>query len=329
LRPVSPRLHGKSTAEIIVTNLPSQITLGIDVSKGELVSFCWESEERAEITNQPQAINTWLKSLMGPVRIAIEPTSSYHLEFIDQAHALGFDVYVVNARQLRHYREAVNLRNKTDADDAWLLARYLTHEVGELRRYTPLKGQARTLWTLIKRRAVVVEARKSLQQSLAEVKLAHTALLTQFKAVLARIDLRIKALIKELGWSEAYRHCLSIPGVGPLNAAALVCAFHRGIFAGSDAFIAFIGMDVRVRESGTYKGKRRLTKRGESEIRRLLYCATQPARCEPRFDKYYLSQLDKGLSKTAAKVILARKIARIAFALMTKKQSFKKSVPAY
>lgn len=306
-----------------MANLTTQITLGIDVSKDELVVFNWESEEHTEIPNQPDAIATWLTSLAHPARLAIEPTSSYHLELIDQAHAQGVKVYVVNARQLRHYREAVNLRNKTDADDAWLLARYLTHEAGELRQYTPLKGQARALWGLIKRRATVVEARKSLQQSLAEVKLPVKALVTQFNRLLARIDQRIKALIHQLGWSEDYRYCLSIPGVGPLNAAALVCAFHRGVFAGCDAFIAFIGLDVRVRESGTYKGKRRLTKRGESEIRRLLYCAAQPARSEPRFDRYYQDQLDKGLSKTAAKVILARKIARIAFALMSKQQAFK------
>ena len=312
-----------------MANSVAQITLGIDTSKDELVSYCWESEQRTEISNQTKEFVPWLKSLVGPVRIAIEPTSSYHLEFIDQAHALGMDVYVVNARQLRHYREAVNLRNKTDADDAWLLARYLTHEATELRRYRPLKGKARTLWMLIKRRAVVVAARKSLQQSLADMKLADKALFTQFKVLLARFDQRIKVLINELGWTQDYRHCLSIPGVGHLNAAALVCAFHRGVFVGCDAFIAFIGMDVRVRESGTYKGKRRLTKRGESEIRRLLYCAAQPARCEPRFERYYQSQLDKGLSKTAAKVILARKIARIAFALMTKQQAFRKTGAAY
>lgn len=312
-----------------MANSVAQITLGIDTSKDELVSYCWESEKRTEISNQTKEFVPWLKSLVGPVRIAIEPTSSYHLAFIDQAHALGMDVYVVNARQLRHYREAVNLRNKTDADDAWLLARYLTHEATELRRYRPLKGKARTLWMLIKRRAVVVAARKSLQQSLAEMKLADKALFTQFKVLLARFDKRIKVLIKELGWTQDYRHCLSIPGVGHLNAAALVCAFHRGVFAGCDAFIAFIGMDVRVRESGTYKGKRRLTKRGESEIRRLLYCAAQPARSEPRFERYYQSQLDKGLSRTAAKVILARKIARIAFALLTKQQTFRKTGADY
>lgn len=311
-----------------MANLVRKITVGIDVSKDELVCFHWETEERFEIVNEPKEIARWLKTFSGPVRIAIEPTSSYHLEIIDQAHAMGFEVYVVNARQLHHYREAVNLRNKTDAEDAWLLARYLTNEIKELRLYTPLSGQARMLWSLLKRRAVVVAARKTLQQSLADIKIADKAMFSQFAKLLVRIDQRMKSLINELGWSDDYRNCLSIPGIGPLNAAALVCAFHRGVFANCNAFIAFIGMDIQIRESGLYKGKRRLTKRGESEIRRLLYCTTQPARSEPRFDQYYLSQLDKGLSKTAAKVILARKIARIAFALISKQERFNRSAIA-
>ncbi|MCH8302919.1 MAG: IS110 family transposase, partial [Proteobacteria bacterium] len=139
----------------------------------------------------------------------------------------------------------------------------------------------------------------------------------------------IQALIRKLGWWADYQRCLTIPGAGPLNAAALVTVFHRGAFAGADAFVAFIGMDIRVRESGKFKGKRKLSKRGEAELRRLLYCATQGARSYQPFDDFYQKQLDKGLPKIAAKVILARKIARIAFALMTNQQSFKKKEIAY
>ena len=74
---------------------------------------------------------------------------------------------------------------------------------------------------------------------------------------------------------------------------------------------------------------RKLTKRGEAELRRLLYCAAQPARHYWRFDLYYQKQLEKRLSKTAAKVILARKLARIAFALMSNQETFiKQAQPA-
>lgn len=323
---MSSRLYGKLTAEIIVAKAVRQITLGIDVAKDQLVIYCWDTGEYTTLSNDPDAIRAWLQGLDGPARLAVEPTSNYHFGVIDQAHALGHAVYLVNPRQLVHYRESVNLRHKSDPDDAWLLARFLDKEGPELRRFVPHSRQAQALWTLLKRRALVVRSRKQLQQSLRELQLTHQGLMTQFKQLIARIDQRISALISKLGWQDDYRRCLSVPGLGPVNAAALVCAFHRGSFARSDAFIAYLGLDIRRRESGRFKGKRKLSKRGEPELRRLLYCAAKPARSCQRFDDYHRAHIDKGHSKIAANVILARKLARIAFALMTRKQNFNKQL---
>jgi len=305
-----------------VAKLTSKITLGIDVAKDALVIYDWSTAELITLVNDKVSIKRWLKSLHGPIQIAIEPTSHYHLVMVEQALALGHQVYLINPRQLAHYREAINVRNKTDPQDAWLLARYLVHEVDELRPYRPQCRQAQQLWTLLKRRAVVVNARQKLQQSFAEVQLSIRALQTQMHRLLQRIDLQIHKLIQALGWSGHYQLCQSIPGIGPLNAAALVAAYHRGAFANSDTFVAFMGLDVRIRESGKYRGKRKLTKRGEAELRRLLYCAAQPARSYHCFETYYQRQLDKGLSRIAAKVTLARKLARIAFTLMQNQTMF-------
>jgi transposase len=316
------RLSRQLTAEVIVAKAVSEITLGIDVSKHELVIHHWERGDTFTLSNDAGTIQHWLSGLYGRVRLAIEPTSNYHFELVDQAHALDHAVFLVNPRQLVHYRESVNLRHKTDPDDAWLLARYLSKESQELRPFRPLCRRAQALWSLIKRRATVVEARKQLRQSLRDVACPHQGLMTEFQRLLSRIDRRIKALITALGWQPDFARCQSIPGIGPINAAALVCTFHRGSFAGSDAFVAYLGLDVRRRESGLYKGKRKLTKRGESELRRLLYCAAKPARCHPRFEAYYQAQLDNGHSKIAANVILGRKLARLAFTLLTRKEVF-------
>jgi len=61
--------------------------------------------------------------------------------------------------------------------------------------------------------------------------------------------------------------------VGPLTAMAIAATYHRGQFRNDVAFIAFMGMDVRVRESGRFRGRRKLTKKGEPELRRLLFNA--------------------------------------------------------
>lgn len=312
-----------------MANRVEERIFGIDVCKHELVIFDWQAEALQRLPNEAAAIRRWLKSLQGPASMAIEATSDYHLAVIDQAHVLGHTAYLVNGRQLAHYREVVNLRHKSDPDDAWLLARFLAHEGAQLRPFAPHSRKAQELWQFIKRRAVVVKARQQLQQSLAGTAVGYQALMTQMQALLRRIERRIRELIRTLGWTDDYQRCCSIPGVGPVNGAALVCAYHRGAFAGSDDFIAYLGLDIKRRRSGLYKGKEKLSKRGESELRRLLYCAAKPARSYTPFDRYYQAQLEKGLSKTAANMILGRKIARIAFSLLVKQQTFKKQELAY
>lgn len=299
-----------------------EITLGVDVAKHELVSYCWQSGQYQRLANEPDAICDWLESLPHSAELAVEPTSSYHLEIVQAALARGHTVYAINPRQLAHYRESVNLRHKSDPDDAWLLARFLDRERDDLRPLTAPDAKARALWACLKRRAMLVKTRQSLRQSFEGIDLACQALLTEIRKVLFRIERHILRLVRELGWDNDYQRCLSIPGIGPCNAAALVCAYHRGCFASAHAFIAFLGLDVRRRESGRFKGRQKLTKRGEPELRRLLYCAAQAARAHPRFDDYYSAQLDKGMPKTAAKVALARKLARIAYSLIEHKQSF-------
>jgi transposase len=326
---VISRLYGLTTAETIVAKIASKITLGIDVAKDQHVIYNWQTKQITKLPNQVKDIKAWLKSFHGSIRIAIEPTSHYHLVMVDEALALGYEVYLINPRQLSHYREAVNVRNKTDPLDAWLAARYLEHESSQLRPFEPRDPKAQRLWKLILRRATVVKGRQQLQLSFAEVQMSIQGLLTQYQQLLVRIDRQIIVLIKALGWWLDYQRCLSVPGIGAGNASALVVAYHRGSFSGSDAFISFLGLDVRIRDSGYFKGKRKLTKRGAPELRRLLYCASHGARKYQRFADYYQRQLEKGLSKIAARVVLSRKLARIVFALMRKEEFFVKKENIY
>lgn len=307
-----------------MANPTMKITLGVDVAKDQVVVYNWQTKQTVMLANKRRELQAWLRSLHGPVQIAIEPTSHYHLAMVEETQALGYDVYLVNPRQLVHYREAINIRNKTDPLDAWLLARYLEHEGGQLRLFQPRDPRAQQMWRLILRRATVIKSRQQLRQSFDGVQVSIKGLLTQFQQLLARMDRQIITLIRELGWQPDYQRCLSIPGIGPGNASALVAAYHRGAFAGGDAFVSYLGLDVRIRESGFFKGKRKLTKRGEPELRRLLFCASHGARTYHRFAEYYQKQLDKGLCKIAARVVLTRKLARIAFALMRNEEIFNK-----
>ena len=53
--------------------------------------------------------------------------------------------------------------------------------------------------------------------------------------------------------------------------------YNRGELNNVDRFIAFLGMDIKVRDLGAYRGRRKLTKKGDPEIRRLLFHGTSSA----------------------------------------------------
>ncbi|WP_150788449.1 transposase, partial [Pseudomonas fluorescens] len=88
------------------------------------------------------------------------------------------------------------------------------------------------------------------------------------------------------------------------------------------AFIAFLGMDLRAKDSGKKNGPRHLSKKGDTELRRLAHNAAMAACRSPVWKPYYESYLARGLAKTQALVILARKLCRVAFALMKNQSEY-------
>jgi transposase len=293
-------------------------TVGVDVARDELV-ISIDGDTPFTLENTPAAIRRWLKGLHGRLRLALESTGVFHLELACQAHARGHAVYVIDGYRLNRYRESVGGRAKTDATDALLLVRYLRNEGADLRPWDPPSRDYRALQRLIHRRATVVRARTAIHQSLRDVpglKTTLQATLRQLDRTTAAIERRIRATLHKAGWQHHAGRCRQIEGIGPVTAAALVMAFARGRFANSDAFIAFLGLDVRIRDSGKKRGQRRLTKQGDGELRRLLYLAAMQAKAKPAWQAFFQRHIERGLTRIQALNALARKLARVAFSLM-------------
>ena len=157
----------------------------------------------------------------------------------------------------------------------------MSREDGELRLWAPKTPGEQRFWHLLERRAALVRARTQRKQSLTDLGSVQSdvdALSAQCDQTVVKMGRALKSEAKALGWATEVRRCQAIPGVGPLTALAMVAAYHRGQFRGADAFIAFMGMDVRIRDSGKFRGRRKPTKKGDSELRRLLFNAAMQGR---------------------------------------------------
>jgi len=292
---------------------------GVDVSKAKLVIAQYDVQTLTEVDNRPEAITTWLAGLPKGARVAMEATGQYHRLLAHLAHAAGLPVFVLNPQTLKHYAQAIGQRGKTDPCDARLIARYGVHERAKLRRWQPPAAAADRLSQLLARRHTVVVARQTLAQSLSGLPILtrpRASLLANLDRMLGRLDILIRHEIARLpGMAALYERLKSIVGIGPVVAAQLVAVFNTLNFAKVGSFIAYTGLDPRADDSGTRHGRRRLSKHGPPLLRCQLFNAGRAASNSKLFKPVYRKLLERGLQTTEALVILARKIARIAFAL--------------
>jgi len=302
------------------------VFVGVDVSKQHIDAHRSDTGTTERIPNTREALTRWIAGLNGPLIWAIESTNTFHQLLLELVVERRDCVYVVDSARVEKYRGAIGWRAKTDPRDAELLCRYVARERHDLRPYKPLSAKEKALWQLIKRRGIAAEKKAALRQAFSGSKHCDEALkdlMIAFKRLEASLDKEIQTLVRKLGWTTQRARCHAIPGFGPANSAAIVAAYQRGQWKSQDAFIAFLGLDVRVRDSGKFRGRRKLTKQGEPAIRRLLHNAAMAA-C--RHNAYFHAMKERlmarGLSAIAALVAVARKLARLAYTLMSKELDF-------
>jgi transposase len=296
------------------------LNLGADVDSRYLVIACAAASFAPQrIANARSAIRTWLRTVPRGSRLGVESTGSYHELLADLAYAAGLQVFVLNPRVVRRYAQGVGQRGKTDRLDAEVIARYVAKEHAELHAYRPPSKAQRALTQLVKRRAKLVTMKQTLVQSLRGVP-GLTQELLRARSELDRLIRRLEALMQrtlhELPAAEQAAHQIAtIPGYGQLGSLCLGHTLTRLPYANSDAIVAYSGFDPRPVDSGRKRGRRRLSKNGPSDLRHLLYACAMAATRTAFWKPYYLAQRAKGLSSTAAIVILARKMLRVAFAV--------------
>jgi transposase len=297
--------------------------LGIDVSKDTLSCSLLDAATgqplwHKEVHNTAAGWQQLLRHTPPACPWILEPTGRYSQDVARAGREAGRDVRLAQPKKAQLFLKSVQSRAKTDKLDASGLALYgLSCDLAPY----PLKSEMQEELDQL------LCARRGLSQSLCELQArqrqlpraaqtlepAVVALQAQIKAA----DRHIAALTKapEL---QAAQELQKVPGIGPVIAATLVSGLTARCFAHADQFVAYCGLDVRVRQSGQKSGQLGLSKQGQAELRRLLYLAAQAslrAKGSP-FKAQYERERAKGLSSTAALCAVARKLARLCWSLV-------------
>lgn len=95
-------------------------------------------------------------------------------------------------------------------------------------------------------------------------------------------------------------------------------------FSRCDQVIAYAGLDITIKDSGKWRGQRKLSKRGSGRLRRILYmAAVRGVRLGgSAFGAYYHRLVMRGLKRRGAIIAVMRKMLAVAYHLLKTQERF-------
>src|SRR5260221_8965564 len=122
-----------------------------------------------------------------------------------------------------------------------------------------------------------------------------------------------------LGQDPKATRLLSVPEFGSTTVAVLRAELgDLARFTRIDQVVAYVGLDLQVKQSGKWKGQTKLSKHGSGRVRRILYLAALRSihlQASP-FGAYYQRLVARGMKKGMAVVAVMRKLLIVAVHLI-------------
>ena len=294
----------------------ADVFVGIDVSKAKLDVAVRPSEECWDTSNNPERIDDLVAKLEGlrPVLVVLEASGGYERPVVAALAASGLPVAVVNPRQARDFAKATGKLAKTDKLDAQALAHFGEAVRPEVR---PVPDeQAREFAAIIARRrqvvGMLVAERNRLETAVPPVRERIEAHIEFLKVELSDLDDDLDRAIRESPvWREKDELLRSVPGVGPKVSATLLANLPELGTLENKKLAALVGVAPLNRDSGVFRGKRKVWG-GRATIRQMLYmAAVTAARCNPVFQEFYGRLIAAGKPKKVALTACMRKLLAV------------------
>lgn len=300
-----------------------RISVGIDVSKHELVVAVHPTAERWTSATTPAAIDDAVGRLraLAPAIVVLEATGGYERAIVAATAAAGLPVVVVNPRQVRAFAQALGRTAKTDAIDAALLAEFGVRVQPQARPIADAATQA--LAALVVRRRQLVEMigmeRRRLEQA------PPTGRITRdLRHHIRWLERRVDDVDDEMGtaiqaspvWRVHDDLLRSVPGIGPTTARTLLAELPELGRLDRRAIAALVGVAPFNCDSGQQRGQRHIWG-GRAGVRATVYMAALSAtRYNPVLRAFYRRLRDAGKPAKVALVAAMRKLLTILNAMM-------------
>ena len=324
-----------------------RICVGVDLHKLQF-TVCAINEETGEVVltgvfkTNPEGYKEFCKNMHVAegeqgcsVELAVEATGNARY-FKNKMEAEGFSVLVVNTSK---FKVITTSTKKTDANDAATLAFYLSKDM--LPQSHLCDQTSEEIRRMLKTRSILVSSTVKIKNQIHGMLLGYgiETKSSQFQSKKKRQELlkdladqgysqftAIKEMVKE---DEDVALLMTMPGIGFVGATT-IASYTKDIerFGGDfKRFSSYLGIVPSVHNSADTVRMGKITKRGPQDLRTAFVQVAMGIIRQPQntsewklMKDYQTMKVSKGSGR--AIIALTRKIARIVFAMLNKKEAF-------
>jgi len=297
-----------------------QNVIGCDLSRAALDICILPSGDTARVVNTPDVLASWVENLPDDSIVVFEATSGCDAHLMAALSIREIAFSRVNPRQAREFARAIGVLAKTDRVDARVLA-----QMGKCLplALTSLPSQARLrLADLLRRRKQLVAMRKA--EKLRRHSAGQEDIMNDINAMISMLDCRVRDMDEQIASLIARDHTLKrqadllicVPGVGPTVLATLLGELPELGTLDRRKIASLAGLAPHARESGTWKGSRRIWG-GRRKVREALYIAALTAsRRVPALMAMQERMREKGKAPKTILIAVARQLLVILNAMI-------------
>lgn len=302
---------------------------GVDVGKANLDSLVSGQKEVRSSQNDPAGIRALVASFVSQEvdLVVMEASGGYEKALAIAVVEAGLKVHVANPTRIRSYAKAKGVLAKSDNIDTAVILDYgevMQPEGQEIARQNHLK-----LSELVRRRRQLLahrtEEKSRIDKQLSPEMEAHIQKhIDWLSAEVKLLDVEIEQMmLDDEGWQEKAAILESTPGVGKVTSRTLLAELPELGRLNRKQVAALAGLAPYNRESGKYRGKRKIFG-GRSAVRCVLFMATLNAKKNnPVIRDFYDRLLAQGKPKMVAITACMRKLLTILNVMLKTKTKWK------
>lgn len=323
-------------------------SVGLDVSSKKINGCISIIDERQKVIVKSScviantekgfsALELWIakhKKELIPVVICMEATGIYHENCAYYLFEKGFCVSIILPNKAKKYLEAIGLKTKNDSIDAKGLSQMGAEQCLDI--WQPMGEFFYQLRLLTRQHQNVTELKTVLKNQLDALSFAmhqSESVISQLKQTIALFEAQIKELNKAISKhiksnqeiEERVNNIESIKGLGVLTIATVLAETNGfELFSNYKQVVSYAGYDVVEAQSGTRVGKTKISKRGNSRIRRAMHMPSLVViKCKvKKFKDLYDRTYEKHGVKMKSYVAVQKKLLVMIYQLWKKNEKY-------